>query len=189
MKKHDVDVCIVGGGPAGMILGLLLAKLGLKTLVLEQHKDFTREYRGEVLMPRFTQMMRQIGLFDYIESQHHLKLRELEGFFEDKKILGITFDQISPDAPFAIWMPQTILLNALHEKAKQFPNFDLWFDTSAHGLLWDGGQCVGVVAKKGNEEIEIRAKVTAGTDGRFSAVRREGKFEIEYEEENYEEVS
>lgn len=80
MFKIQKDVCIAGAGPAGMILGLLLAKQGLNVLVLEHHKDFSREYRGEVLMPRFTQMMRQIGLFDYLETFPHLKLTDLEGF-------------------------------------------------------------------------------------------------------------
>lgn len=185
MKQVKTDVCIVGGGPAGMVLALLLAKNGIKTLVLEQHRDFEREYRGEVLMPRFVQMMQQINLWEYIESQHHLKIKDFDGFFEDKKFFSITFKEISPEVPFAVWMPQLILLNALHEKAKTFSSFDIWFDTSAHKLIWENNQCVGVVAKKGNEEVEIRAKITVGTDGRFSAIRREGGFELEYEHHRF----
>lgn len=184
-QKYDVDVCIVGGGPAGMVLGLLLAKLKIRTLVLEQHRDFEREYRGEVLMPRFVQMMRQINLWPHIEAQHHLKLRELEGFYGGKKFFSVTFNQISPEAPFAVWMPQPILLNALHQKAAQFPDFDLWFDASARDLIWESDRCVGVLAKKGNEDVEIRAKITVGADGRFSVVRREGKFDVEYEDHRF----
>ena len=74
-QNFTTDVCIVGGGPAGMMLGLLLAHQGIKVCVVESHKDFDREYRGEVLMPRFIQMMKQINLFDYLEKYPHLKLR------------------------------------------------------------------------------------------------------------------
>lgn len=172
------DVCIVGAGPAGMVLGLLLAKQGLQVLVLESHKDFTREYRGEVLMPRFTQMMRQIGLFDYLAKFPHLQLTELEGLFKEKPFFKIGFKQIAPEAPFAIWMPQTILLQALHEKAKSFPNFEIRFDAQAEDLIEENGRAVGVSVICEKEKVEVRAPVTAATDGRFSIIRKRGKFEV-----------
>lgn len=183
--SHDVDVCIVGAGPAGMVLGLLLARRGVRTLVLEQHSDFEREYRGEVLMPRFTQMMRQICLDELIESEHHLKLEELEGFFENQLILKIGFKEISPEIPCALWMPQPILLNALYKEAKNFSSFDLWFNASVHDLNFNQSQCVGVQVKRSNEEIEVKAKVTVGTDGRFSVVRREGGFKLGFESHRF----
>jgi len=175
---HCVDVCIVGAGPAGMVLGLLLAKQGVSVLVLEHHPDFDREYRGEVLMPRFTQMTRQIGLFDHIQKYPHLKLTELEGFYRDKLLLSIDFKEIAPEAPFAIWMPQPILLNALFDQAKQYPSFDLWFDARATGLLRNGKVTTGVSVERKHEKILVHAKVTVGADGRFSIVRREGHFDL-----------
>lgn len=99
---HEVDVLIAGGGLAEMMTGLLLAKSGLRVLVLEQHPDFEREYQGEVLMPRFTQMMRHLDLFDFLETYPHRKTGGLEGFYRNKPLLRIGMDQITPEAPFAI---------------------------------------------------------------------------------------
>ena len=183
--KYETDVCIVGAGPAGMVLGLLLAKLGHSVIVLEHHEDFSREYRGEVLMPRFTQMFRQIGLFNFIESYHHLKLSELEGFFHNRKIFSLNFKEISPDAPFSIWMPQPILLGALYDKAKTFPNFKLIFGARADSLIQSGGVTRGVQAIKDHEPLEINAKITVGTDGRFSVVRKRGGFDLAYENHDF----
>ncbi len=183
--KYETDVCIVGAGPAGMTLALLLAKAGIRVLVLEHHEDFQREYRGEVLMPRFIQMFRQLNLFGFLEKYPHLKLRELEGFYNDRQVLRISFKEIAPEAPFALWMPQPILLGALHDKAKAFPSFQLWFETRAEGLMRDGRRVTGVLASRKGEKIEIAAKVTVGADGRFSAVRKRGGFEIEYENHRF----
>lgn len=181
--NKETDICIAGGGPAGMILALLLAKLGVRVTVLEQHRDFQREYRGEVLMPRFTQMMRQIGLFSELERCHHLKLTGLEGFYKNRLLMRIGIDDISPEAPFALWMPQPVLLNFLYEKAKKFPNFEILFDTSVVSLLRPGGTVYGVMGQNSRgEKITIRASVTVGADGRFSTVRRAGGFEVEDED-------
>ncbi len=185
MFKIQKDVCIAGAGPAGMILGLLLAKQGLNVLVLEHHKDFSREYRGEVLMPRFTQMMRQIGLFDYLEKFPHLKLTDLEGFNNGRSFFKIGFSQIAPEAPFALWMPQTVLLEALHEKAKLFPNFELWFDARAEDTIEENGKCTGVTVTRGGEKMEVQAKVTVGADGRFSVIRKRGGFELADEDHKF----
>lgn len=184
---RETDVCVVGGGPAGMLLALLLAKMGVKVLVLEQHKDFEREYRGEVLMPRFSQMMRQLGLFEELESKcHHLKLEGVEGFYRGKSFVRILLKEISPEVPFALWMPQPILLNFLYEKAKPFRHYDVLFNTSAKALIEQDGKIKGVLAQNDlGEKIEIRAKVTVGADGRFSVVRRLGGFELEDEDYHF----
>lgn len=181
MKKHSVDVCIVGGGPAGMLLALLLSHRGVKTLVLEKNHDFSREYRGEVLMPRFTQMLRQLGLEDWLNGLPQLKLKRGDIYFKSKLVGHLDFSRAAPDTPYALWMPQTVLLNALHEKAMYLPDYELWFDASAKHLI--GGEKVqGVVVKHGNEEVEVSARVTVGADGRFSTIQKDGKFEIEYED-------
>lgn len=164
-----------------MVAGLLLAKAGLRVLVLEQHQDFEREYRGEVLMPRFTQMMRQIGLFEFLEKYPHRKLTGLEGFYRNRMLLRIGIDKIAPEAPFAIWMPQPVMLKAFQEKSKEFPSFDLWFHARLKDTLEENGRCVGAVVSQGHEDIAVRAKVLIGADGRFSMLRRLGKFELDHE--------
>lgn len=168
-----------------MVLGLLLSRAGLKTLVLESHPDFEREYRGEVLMPRFTQLMRRIGLFEYLETFPHLKLTGLEGFYRNRPFVRIGIDKIAPEAPFAIWMPQPVLLDALHRKAKENPSFDLWFSARAKEIIRENGAVKGLTAQRGAEEIEISAKVTVGADGRFSALRKAGGFELEHKSHKF----
>lgn len=182
---YNADVCIVGGGPAGMMLGLLLAHQGINVLVLELHQDFEREYRGEVLMPRFTQMMRQIGLYDYLEKFPHLKLKNFELLFKDKIVAKLNFSNLCPEAPFAIWMPQTILLNALHEKARTYPHFKILFKSSIKELSQENGAVVGLKAEREGEIFQVRARVVVGADGRFSAVRKLGRFEMEYENHDF----
>ena len=95
----EVEVCVAGAGPAGMILALLLAARGTRVLVLERHADFEREYRGEVLMPRFIQMMRQIGLFDFLLQSPHLKLDGFEMYIRRRLAAKIRVAEIAPEAP------------------------------------------------------------------------------------------
>lgn len=184
-QAHETDVCIVGGGPAGMLLGLLLASRNIQVLVLEQHPDFEREYRGEVLMPRFAQLFTQLGLFSYMEGFPHTKLTTMEIHNPHGPVAHMDFKTISPQFPFAFWMPQPIFLDALHQKAKEFPDFKLWFDASAKELIKNGDQTEGVIANVGEDKITIKAKITVGADGRFSAIHRLGHFENEVDHHKF----
>ena len=184
-KIYRVDVCIVGAGPAGMILALLLAHQGIKVLVLESHHNFERECRGEVLMPRFIQMMRQTGLLSCLEKYPHLKLKNFELHYKDKILANLDFSGICPEAPFALWMSQTVMLNALREKAATYPNFQLLFGVTARDVILEGEKIVGVTATRRAEQFEVRARVTVGADGRASAVRKTAEFKMEYEDYDF----
>ena len=185
VKNFTTDVCVVGGGPAGMVAGLLLAHKGIKVIVLESHKDFEREYRGEVLMPRFIQMMQQVGLFDYLESYPHLKLKNFELFLKNKLLARIKISDLCASAPFAFWMPQPILLNALWDKAKTYPNFQILFGTTARDVIRENGKIVGVVAEQQGVTFEIRSRVTVGADGRSSIIQKTGHFEFDFQKYDF----
>ncbi|MED2974201.1 FAD-dependent monooxygenase [Fictibacillus sp. B-59209] len=194
--KKDVtsDVCIVGAGPAGMLLGLLLAKQGLKVVVLEQNSDFHRTYRGEITQPRFVQLMKQLNLLDYIESHDHVKIPEVTVFHQDKEIMNLKFDTLIEGESYCARLTQPTLLAALLEKAKKYPNFTLLFNTKVKDLLQEGDKTVGVSAqaKQGDQinfmkdeifegELAVNAAVTVGVDGRNSTIERLGNFELDLE--------
>lgn len=168
-----------------MILALLLAYRGVRVTVLERGADFEREYRGEVLMPRFIQMARQIGLWDSLEKSPHLKLQGFELYLKQKHVATIGVSEISPAAPFILWMPQTIMLNALHALAVQKPHFSMYFNAHAEGLIEESGVVRGVKAFIAEEPAEIRARVTVGADGRTSVIRKKAALEYEYEEHHF----
>lgn len=177
----QVDVCIIGGGPAGMLAALLLAERKRSVLVVEHHHDFAREYRGEVLMPRFSQMMQQIGLMDWIDTIPHVKIEGAHFYFRHLELGTIQFKNISPGIPDAMWMPQTQLLDALNARATQSPSYEIWFDTKPLAIGDDGG-FKKIKLKKGEEEIEVTAKVVIGADGRYSQVRKLLPFPTGYDD-------
>jgi 2-polyprenyl-6-methoxyphenol hydroxylase-like FAD-dependent oxidoreductase len=181
----DVDVCIVGGGPAGMLLANLLAERGQEVLVLEKSPDFEREFRGEVLQPRFMRALAQVGLDAFILEQPHERF-DLCRFYKDGEQIGaFRFQQVDPEHPFVMWMTQPILLRALWQRAQTFASFDIWFEARAHELLIEDGAVVGVrvhrETENGREEVDVRARLVVGADGRFSTMAKLGEFEIEYE--------
>src|SRR5215467_7934953 len=123
MAVERVDVCVVGGGPAGLLLGLLLAKRGAKVIVLEGHETFDREFRGEVLQPSTARLLDQIGLLEYVLAQPHLTLTTGQLLVDGKPAGGFDFQRVAPEYPYAIWMPQPVFLAALAKKAEPFPTF------------------------------------------------------------------
>ncbi|MDX2226768.1 MAG: FAD-dependent monooxygenase [Verrucomicrobiae bacterium] len=185
MLTHHVQVCIAGGGPAGMVLGLLLAKQGIKTLVLERHADFHREFRGEVFMPRFTETMRQIGLNDFLRTYDHLDLHHFEIHSPTRRLARLDLANVAPDVGYAMWMPQPTLLGALHDKGKTLPDFDLWFDSDLTDLIQENGRITGARVSRNGEPCEVRAPVVVGADGRTSSVLKKGGFEILYEDYSF----
>ncbi|MBP1154475.1 MULTISPECIES: FAD-dependent monooxygenase [unclassified Paenibacillus] len=189
-KDIKTDVCIVGAGPAGMLLGLLLAKQGMDILVLEQNADFYREYRGEITQPRFVQLMKQLNLLDYIETQSHVKIPEVVVFNQNTEIMRLAFNTLIEEESYCARLTQPTLLNALLEKSKKYPNFKLLFNTKVKDLLRDGEKIVGVYAqtKPGEEtnetelfegDLYITSKLTVGVDGRNSTMEKLGNFELD----------
>jgi len=185
MTVH-VNACIVGGGPAGLMLGLLLAKRGAEVLVLEGHENFDREFRGEVLQPSTAHLLDELGLLEYMLAQPHSILEAGKVRFNGRDAGEISFKRISPRYPYAIWMPQPVFLDALLRKAQPFPSFQCWMGARVTKLIQEDGRTVGVGGlRHGKEPFEVRSDVVIGADGRYSAIAKMGGFKAEYEHHDF----
>lgn len=186
MTTTRTGACIVGGGPAGLLLGLLLARRGAPVLVLEGHEDFEREFRGEVLQPSTAHLLDVLGLLDYVRAQPHSLLESGKIRLEGREIGEFAFRRISPEYPYAIWMPQPIFLDALYRKARPLPSFTGWMGAKVTRLVEEDGRVVGVAGlRHGREPFEVRADVVVGADGRYSSVAKLGGFRPAYEHHDF----
>jgi 2-polyprenyl-6-methoxyphenol hydroxylase-like FAD-dependent oxidoreductase len=186
MTTVRVNTCIVGGGPAGLMLGLLLAKRGADVLVLEGHENFDREFRGEVLQPSTAHLLDELGLLEYVLAEPHSLLEAGRVRLKGREVGALSFKRIVPEYPYAIWMPQPIFLAALRRKAEPFPSFQCWMGAKVSKLIQEDGCTIGVTGlRHGKEPFEVRADVVVGADGRYSAVARLGGFTAEYEHHDF----
>ena len=186
MTTTRVNACIVGGGPAGLVLGLLLAKRGADVLVLEGHEDFEREFRGEVLQPSTAHLLDELGLLEYVQAQPHSILEAAKVRLNGRDIGEFSFKRIAPEYPYAMWMPQPIFLAAMLRKAETFPSFQCWMGAKVGKLIEEDGRVVGVTGvRHGKEPFEVRADVVVGADGRYSTLARLGGFTPEYEHHDF----
>jgi len=158
-----VSACIVGGGPAGLMLGLLLAKRGAGVLVLEGHENFDREFRGEVLQPSTAHLLDELGLLEYVKAQPHSLLEAGKIRLAGHEIGEFSFKRIAPQYPYAIWMPQPIFLAALLRKAQPLPSFQCWMGAKVTKLIEEDGRVVGVqVARLPEGSLLTDAGLRAG---------------------------
>ncbi|HEY7500645.1 MAG TPA: FAD-dependent monooxygenase [Vicinamibacterales bacterium] len=186
MTTVHVNVCIVGGGPAGLMLGLLLAKRGAEVLVLEGHENFDREFRGEVLQPSTSHLLDELGLLEYVLAQPHSILEAGRVKWNGRPMGEFAFKRISPEYPYAIWMPQPIYLAAMLRKAEQLPSFRCWMGAKVSKLIQENGVTLGVTGlRHGKEPFEVKADVVVGADGRYSAIAKMGGFTPEYEHHDF----
>jgi 2-polyprenyl-6-methoxyphenol hydroxylase-like FAD-dependent oxidoreductase len=177
-KEMYVQCCIAGGGPAGMVLGLLLARAGVKVAVLEKHADFLRDFRGDTIHPSTLEIMHELGILEEFLKRPHQEARELGAIIGGVPLRVIDFSHLPTQCKFIALMPQWDFLNFIAEQAKRYETFQLRTETEVTDLLWDHESVIGVRAKTPDGQLEIRSALVVGTDGRHSTVREKAGLEI-----------
>lgn len=178
-KTLQTHCCIVGGGPAGMMLGYLLGRAGIETLVLEKHADFFRDFRGDTVHPSTLQVLDELGLIDGFLKVPHQQLQKMDGLFGDEAIRIADISRLKVKYPFIAMMPQWDFLNFLRESGKRFASLRVMMNANATGLIRSGDAVVGVKADTPEGPVEIRAGLTIGCDGRHSIVRPGANLDVE----------
>ena len=169
MKDNQRDIVIVGGGPAGMMAGLLFARAGLSVAVLEKHDDFLRDFRGDTVHPSTLELFHQLGLLDELLRLPHSRVDQASIHIAGRAMKVIDFRHLPVEAPYIAMMPQWDLLNFIACKAKRYPGFELHMASEAVDLLRDKtGRVCGVETRDGGK---LCAGLVIAADGRRSVLR------------------
>ncbi len=164
--------CIAGGGPAGMMLGLLLARAGVDVLVLEKHADFLRDFRGDTVHPSTLQVMHELGLLDRFLARPHDAVQVLRATIGDSDVAIADFSRIPAHCRFIAMVPQWEFLDFLRDEAEAFSSFGLMQNAEVTGVLQTRGRVTGVAVSTPAGERQVMADLVIGADGRRSVVRQ-----------------
>ncbi len=171
--KIQTKVCVVGGGPGGAFLGLLLARAGIDVVLLEKANNFSRDFRGESLSPDARQLLDDNGMKSFIREHGYLESKRLNLFENDVSLMRFDFADFDYENRYVIEFPQPVLLKGITDKAKEYDNFTLMMGASFKKLLQEDGKVVGIVATDADRnDITINANLVVAADGRYSKMRK-----------------
>lgn len=179
MTQLRARCCIAGGGPAGMMLGLLLARAGVEAIVLEKHADFLRDFRGDTVHPSTLEVMHELGVLGAFLERPHQKVARVEGQIAGRRVVMADFSHLPVRCPYIALMPQWDFLDFLAQHAKTFPGFRLLMRAEATELIEEDGRVAGVKAEAPDGPHEVRAELTVAAEGRDSGLRAAARLEGE----------
>ncbi|WP_017932387.1 FAD-dependent oxidoreductase [Robiginitomaculum antarcticum] len=178
MTDLETQCCIAGGGPAGLMLGYLLARQGVDVVVLEKHADFLRDFRGDTVHPSTLQLFNELGYLDELLTLPHQKTERIKVTVSGQEFSLADFTQLNVPAPYIAMMPQWDLLDFIARKARKLSNFKLLQSTEATGLIENGGRVGGITAIGAGGPVNIRADLCVAADGRNSCLRAASKLPL-----------
>lgn len=179
MQKISVRCCIAGGGPAGVMAGLLLARAGVDVVVLEKHADFFRDFRGDTIHSSTLELMHELGILDELLKLPHQKARHLAFQFGDVSGTIADFTHLKLRCPYVAFMPQWDFLNFLARRGAAYPTFSLKTNAEVTGLIEEKERVVGITATTPRGPLEVRADLVIAADGRHSLVREKAGLAVD----------
>jgi 2-polyprenyl-6-methoxyphenol hydroxylase-like FAD-dependent oxidoreductase len=177
-ERISTVCCIAGGGPAGMMLGFLLARAGIDVVVLEKHADFLRDFRGDTVHPSTLEVLHELDLLDDFLKRPHQEVRDLVAYVGQQPVPMADLSRLPTHCKFIVLMPQWDFLNFLAERARRYPSFHLGMECEATDILVEGDCVKGVRATTKQGELHVRADLVVAADGRHSAIRAKAGLEV-----------